>query len=282
MGLHTGEPWMVEEGYVGMDVHRASRIGDAGHGGQVLLSETTAALMRDELPEGLSLKDLGRHRLKDMRCPEPICQLVIEGLPSDFPPLRSLEMLPSVSTVPIEELERIPREVGECPYRGLAAFREQDAPFFFGREGFTETLIEAIKVKSMVTVIVGSSGSGKSSVVYAGLLPNMREEGDWLIADFRPSSRPFYTLAGAILSLLEPELSETDRLIEIRKLADAIRENELSLAHVAERVLEKSLEGDRLVLLVDQFEELYTLCPDPEVRVRFLEELLSLVEASEG
>ncbi|MDX1438078.1 MAG: adenylate/guanylate cyclase domain-containing protein, partial [Anaerolineales bacterium] len=63
MGLHTGEPWLIEEGYVGMDVHRAARIGHAGHGGQVLLSETTTALVVDELPEGVSLRDLGRHRL---------------------------------------------------------------------------------------------------------------------------------------------------------------------------------------------------------------------------
>ena len=94
MGLHTGEPWLVEEGYVGMDVHRAARIAHTGHGGQVLLSEITAALVQDDLPEGVSLLDLGKHQLKDMRRPEHIQQLVIEGLPSDFPPLNSLAALP--------------------------------------------------------------------------------------------------------------------------------------------------------------------------------------------
>jgi len=59
MGLHTGEPWLVEEGYMGMDVHRAARIGHVGYGGQVLLSETTTALVQDELPEDVSLLDLG-------------------------------------------------------------------------------------------------------------------------------------------------------------------------------------------------------------------------------
>ncbi len=58
MGIHTGEPLKAEEGYVGMDVHRAARIAHVGHGGQVLLSETTAALVRDELPEGVSFLDL--------------------------------------------------------------------------------------------------------------------------------------------------------------------------------------------------------------------------------
>lgn len=91
LGLHTGEPVVVEEGYVGMDVHRAARIGNVGHGGQVLLSETTTALVIDDLPEGVTLLDLGRHRLKDVNRPEKIHQLVIEGLSFEFPPLKSLE-----------------------------------------------------------------------------------------------------------------------------------------------------------------------------------------------
>ncbi len=86
---------MAEDGYVGMDVHRAARIGNVGHGGQVLLSETTAALVMDELPEGVSLLDLGKHRLKDLRRAERIRQLVIEGLPTEFPPVKSLEALAS-------------------------------------------------------------------------------------------------------------------------------------------------------------------------------------------
>jgi len=84
MGLHTGESWMAGEGYVGMDVHRAARIAHVGHGGQVLLSETTTALLKEGLPDGVSLLDLGRHRLKDMAYPEHIRQLVIKGLPADL------------------------------------------------------------------------------------------------------------------------------------------------------------------------------------------------------
>jgi DNA-binding SARP family transcriptional activator len=90
MGLHTGEPWTVEENYAGIDVHRAARIANAGHGGQVLLSETSAALVLDQLPEDVALLDLGWHQLKDMKRAEHIRQLVIEGLPSDFPALKSL------------------------------------------------------------------------------------------------------------------------------------------------------------------------------------------------
>src|SRR5439155_15187821 len=91
IGLHTGEPTRAAGGYVGLDVHRAARICAAGHGGQTLLSQTTHALVEYDLPAGVSLRDLGEHRLKDLQRPERLYQLVIPDLPSDFPPLRSLD-----------------------------------------------------------------------------------------------------------------------------------------------------------------------------------------------
>ena len=95
MGIHTGEPWNGETGYVGMVVHRAARIANVGHGGQVLLSESSHALVQDELPPGVSLLDLGCYSLKDIHRPEQIYQLVIEGLPAEFPPLKSQKAIPS-------------------------------------------------------------------------------------------------------------------------------------------------------------------------------------------
>ena len=90
MSIHTGEPVVGEEGYVGIDVHRAARICSAAHGGQVLLSATTAALVSGSaMPDGVSKHDLGDVRLKDMDEPERVVQLAIDGLPSSFPPLRS-------------------------------------------------------------------------------------------------------------------------------------------------------------------------------------------------
>src|SRR5512139_1898865 len=151
LGIHTGESWTGSEGYVGMDVHRAARIAHVGNGGQVLLSETTTALVRDELPPGVSLLDLGRHLLKDIHRPERIHQLVIEGLQSEFSPLTSVEILPPESTRP-------PRKVGACPYRGLSAFQEADAQFYFGRETFIDALERAVSTRKLVAVIVGSSG----------------------------------------------------------------------------------------------------------------------------
>ena len=90
MGLHSGEPARHEDGYIGLDVHRAARIAAAAHGGQVVLSEATRLLVEPQLPAGVSVRDLGFHRLKDIEAPERIYQLVAAGLQEQFPPLKSL------------------------------------------------------------------------------------------------------------------------------------------------------------------------------------------------
>ena len=95
MGIHTGEPLRTEEGYVGMAIHRGARIAAAGHGGQVLVSQTAQQLVQDDLPGELALYDLGQHRLKDLGHPQQIFQLLAEGLQRDFPPLASLENRPT-------------------------------------------------------------------------------------------------------------------------------------------------------------------------------------------
>ena len=96
MGVHTGEPSRTGEGYVGMDVHTTARICSAGHGGQILLSDQTAALTGAALQlEGLTLCDLGEHRLKDIATPQRLYQVVIPELLSDFPPLRTQATRPN-------------------------------------------------------------------------------------------------------------------------------------------------------------------------------------------
>jgi predicted ATPase/class 3 adenylate cyclase len=89
MGLHTGEPIQHEDNYIGMDVHRAARIAATAHGGQVVLSEATFGRV-GSLPDEVSVRDLGFHRLKDISAPERIYQLAAPGLRADFPPLKSL------------------------------------------------------------------------------------------------------------------------------------------------------------------------------------------------
>src|SRR5215217_42946 len=87
MGVHTGEATFGADGYVGFAVHQASRIGDAGHGGQILLSSTTSRLVEHDLPGDVALRDLGDSRLDGLDRPERLYQLVVEGLADVFPPL---------------------------------------------------------------------------------------------------------------------------------------------------------------------------------------------------
>lgn len=162
-----------------------------------------------------------------------------------------------------------------CPFRGLLYFREQDAAFFFGRATAIQTLVTAVEQHRMIAV-VGASGSGKSSVVRAGLLPRLRRlrQPTREILCFFPGDDPFARLASALLPVLEPDMTETSRLIETERLATALRERELSLRRVAERLLSKQSGTDRLMIVIDQWEELYTLTHSQAVRLSFVETML--------
>ena len=105
MGIHTGEPDVTPSGYTGIDVHRAARICAAAHGGQVLLSETTKELVQQE---GVELREMGEHLLKDLNRPQRLYQLVAEGLLTDFPPLRTLNNRPN--NLPVQPTPLIGRE----------------------------------------------------------------------------------------------------------------------------------------------------------------------------
>ncbi|MEG5066693.1 trypsin-like peptidase domain-containing protein [Microcoleus sp. B3-A4] len=161
-----------------------------------------------------------------------------------------------------------------CPYRGLSAFREEDAQFFFGRENFTQQLVDVVQTQQLVAVI-GSSGSGKSSVVFAGLVPQLRQQGTWLIGSFRPGKDAFLNLAISLISLQETQMSQTDQLVEANHLATELQQGNTSLADVVQRILQQN--SGNLLLIADQFEELYTLYPDEKERKRFLDLLLAVV-----
>ena len=113
MGLHTGEAELGGDNYLGVDVNRAARIAAAGHGGQVLLSDSTRALVEPALAQDVLLRDLGIHRLKDLRAPEHLWQLVIAGLPGEFPPIRTLSVSPTNLPAPDSALIGRDRELAE-------------------------------------------------------------------------------------------------------------------------------------------------------------------------
>lgn len=119
MGIHTGEAAIVSTGLVGLQVHKAARIAAASHGGQVVLSASTAELVRDSMPADLTIRDLGPHRLKDLGRAEELYQLVIEGLPSDFPALRSLSNPELRHNLPVQLSSFIGREAELRQVRAL-------------------------------------------------------------------------------------------------------------------------------------------------------------------
>lgn len=167
------------------------------------------------------------------------------------------------------------------PYCGLFAFSEKDAPHFFGRESFTEQLIDAVQQQTMVAVI-GPSGSGKSSVVLAGLLPYLRQQSNWDIAVMRPGSDPFQSLAATCVRQLEPGISDTQQLTRTGELAQALRQKSISFSEIVDQIIQRktvtTATSHRFLLVVDQFEEIYTLCNNRQMRHQFLNELLDLAD----
>jgi predicted ATPase/class 3 adenylate cyclase len=108
IGLHTGEPKLTADGYIGIDVHHVAHIMSAGHGGQILLSATTRQLVEQHLPVGTSLQDLGEHRLKDLQRPGHLFQVSLQDLPTTFPPLKTLNT--HRTNLPIQPTPFIGRE----------------------------------------------------------------------------------------------------------------------------------------------------------------------------
>ena len=135
IGLHSGLGALAGDDYGGIDVHRAARIAAVAHGGQVVLSDATRGLAANDLPEGVTLRDLGSHRLKDLPDPEHLFQLVIPGLRADFPAIRSLDAHPH-NVDPAHQLRRTSegarrprapagREPAREPYRARRRRQEQ-------------------------------------------------------------------------------------------------------------------------------------------------------------
>ena len=158
MGVHTGEAEQTAAGPVGLDVHRAARIAAVAHGGQILLSETAAALVRNSLPAGSALTDLGVHRLRDLGRQERIFQLTAPGLPSEFPVLRSLGH-PAL-------LNNLPAELST----------------FVGRAAELKEVSKLVESSRLVT-LTGAGGSGKTRLGLQAAAELLDGSGDgvWLV-----------------------------------------------------------------------------------------------------
>ncbi|HEY9617175.1 MAG TPA: caspase family protein, partial [Microcoleaceae cyanobacterium] len=153
-----------------------------------------------------------------------------------------------------------------CPYRGLEFFDEQHADYFFGREELTDQLIDKLKTGNFLAV-VGASGSGKSSLVRAGLVHKLRRgqrlsgSSDWQIKLITPTDQPLKSLANAFIN---PSASAVDRAEQLRRAEIFLQDGGTGLSHlVRASLMPKAGSNSRLVLIIDQFEEVFTLCQGP-------------------
>jgi hypothetical protein len=216
--------------------------------------------------------------------------------PPDIPTIEArfisalgLENEPTVVSRLLDLAANVRREdapgLGLCPYKGLSYFDEADADLFVGREALTARLLE--RVLSMNSneapghtrflAVVGASGSGKSSLVRAGLVPALRwnmKSADWHIHIFTPTAHPLESLA-TNLELKNPSVTTTATLV------DDLAQDKRSLRIFAKRKLQKENNG-HLLLVIDQFEELFALCRSEEERLSFIENLLTAASESRG
>ena len=191
MGIHTGEPMLVNRDYLGVDVHRAARICEAAYPGQILLSNQTRVMVERRLPPGVALRELGKYRLKDINEPEQIHQVLISGLPSDFPPLKSLELMPN--NLPIQLTS------------------------FIGREREINEIEELLSNTRLIT-LTGAGGTGKTrlAIEVARTVGNQYPDGVWLVdlAVLPESSLIWQSIASVLAVREEPNRSLTQTLTD--------------------------------------------------------------------
>ncbi len=255
LAIHVGEAHERDGDYYGPTVNRAARIRGLASGGQILLSESVAGLVRDELPDGWDLAELGEQALRGLSRPERVFTLVPSG-----------GMAVSGATVVARS----------CPYMGLLAFQPEDERLFFGRAALVTTLIDRLEHDGFVGV-VGASGSGKSSLLRAGAVAGLRHAAmdataPWVTIVMTPGARPLAELAARMAAHCG-----VDAAALLRDLETEPRSLDLAVRHA----VSAAPHGTRFALVVDQFEEIFTLCDDERERRRFLDAIVDAATAAD-
>ena len=223
MGIHTGEGTRGGRNYVGIDVNRAARIAAAAHGGQVILSDATRSLVERALPRGVAIRDLGPHRLKDIAEPERLFELVIEGLPSDHPPPRTLDARPN----------NLPPQLTS----------------FVGREEEIAEVLRLLQTARLVT-LTGAGGTGKTRLALQAAAETLtdREHGAFFV-DLSTVTDPTLVPAVIAKALDIPEVAG-------RPILDGVKE------HLADRELLLVLDNfEQVAEAGPVVEELLTAAP---------------------
>jgi WD40 repeat protein/class 3 adenylate cyclase len=260
IGLDAGEAVRVEEGYRGGALNLAARLCSLAGPAEILASRETVHVARKV--EGVTYVDRGSVRLKNI--PEPVQVIRLRADAED--PAQEIAFQRALGASGMLLARAAPGVTVANPYKGLRPYEEADAADFFGREELTEQLVERLGETRFLAVI-GPSGSGKSSVVRAGLIPALRNGGlrgseSWLIVEMLPGPHPLEELEAALLRVaVNPPAS----------LMEQLGADGRGLIRAVKRVL--PADGSELVVLIDQFEEVFTLVEDEAERTHFLEGL---------
>jgi predicted ATPase/class 3 adenylate cyclase len=200
MGLHTGEGKLGGDNYLGIDVHRAARIAAAGHGGQVLVSDATRSLVERDLPSGISLRELGAHRLKDLASPERLFQVVVPGLLTEFPALRTLDA--RANNLPVQLTS------------------------FVGREAEISAVNDLLDMARLVT-LTGPGGTGKTRLaLQVGAERLTRHSDGVFVVELAPITEPELVTSAIASALSVREV--VDQPLQTT-LAEALRDRDLLL-----------------------------------------------------
>jgi predicted ATPase/class 3 adenylate cyclase len=236
IGLHTGEARIAGGTYVGLDLHRAARIMAAAHGGQILVSEPTGALVKDGLGNGIELHDMGEHRLRDLSRRERLFQVVADGLPSRFPPPRTLDSIPN--NLPTQPSQLIGRELeleAICEFLDSAAVR--------------------------LLTLTGPGGIGKTRLALQAAADRSHRFGDGVyfidLSAVRDAAGALETVVGAVGLPVSGDVG----------LGEALAEQ---------------LEGRRVLLLLDNFEQVIEAADDVAALLRRSSKLKIVVTSREA
>ena len=251
IGLDAGEAVPVDGGYRGGALNLAARLCSLAGPGEVLASQGVAHLARKV--EGLEYIERGAVRLKGLEKPVE----VVAVRPEHEDIARDLAFRRALDPAATGALET------RNPYKGLRAFAENDAEDFFGREALTERLVSRLG-QTRFLAVVGPSGSGKSSVVRAGLVPRLRQGAlagseRWHVVEMFPGAYPLEELEAALLRAVDTAPAV---------LLEQLEQDERGLLRAVKRLLAD--DESELVLIVDQLEEVFTLVEDEARRTQFL------------
>ena len=264
IGLDAGEAVAVGDGFRGGALNLAARLCSIAGPAEILASPAVTHLARKV--EGVAYVDRGAVPLKGLADPMQVIRLRAEADDA----ADNVAFRRALGSRAARLAPAVPGAIAANPYKGLRAFEEGDAADFFGREELIGQLVERLG-ETRFLAVVGPSGSGKSSVVRAGLLPAIRRgaiagSDRWVIADMFPGPRPLDGLEAALLRTVpDPPAS----------LLEQLARDEHGLHAALLRLLPS--DGSELVLVVDQFEEVFTLVEDEAVRTHFLESIESAV-----